>query len=90
MHFIHFNVSILLSKIDEIHCIAKTENATVIGLSEIKTLNGELEEKISDYTSFCRFFSCNSISFNCKPNFCGNAGSLFIRIFLNIYKPCCT
>ena len=68
MHFIHFNVSILLSKIDEIHCIAKIENATVIGLSEIKILNGELEE-VSDYTSFCGFFCYSSISFNCKLNF---------------------
>ena len=69
MHFIDFNVSILLSKIVEIHCIAKIENATVIGLSEIKILNGELEEKVSDYTSFCGFFCYSSISFNCKLNF---------------------
>ena len=34
------------------HCIAKLETTIVIGLIEIKILNSELEEKVSDYTSF--------------------------------------
>ena len=34
MHFIHLNVNSLQFKIDEIHCIAKLTNATVIGLRE--------------------------------------------------------
>ena len=35
-HFIHLNINSLLSKIDEIRCIAKLTNATVIGLSKTK------------------------------------------------------
>ena len=47
MHFIHFNINIILLKIDEIRYVAKLTNATVIGLSETKldktVLSSQLE-----------------------------------------------
>ena len=36
MHFLHINVNSLLPKIEEIRFIAKTSEATVIGITETK------------------------------------------------------
>ena len=50
------NVNSLLSKIKEMHCIAKLANATVTGLSETKldntVLNSELEIEVYDLVRF--------------------------------------
>ena len=94
MHFIHLNINSFLPKIDEIRCVAKLTNATVIGLSETKlgntVLSGELEIEgydlvRSDRSRRVRGVACfvkNSISYNRKPNFCINMESTFIEIFL--------
>ena len=36
LHFIHLNINSFLSKIEELHLIAKSTNAAVIGISESK------------------------------------------------------
>ena len=36
LHFIHFNINSLLSKIDELREMVKTSNATVVGITESK------------------------------------------------------
>ena len=94
MHFIHLNINSFLPKIDEIRCVAKLTNDTVIGLSETKlgntVLSGELEIEgydlvRSDRSRRVRGVACfvkNSISYNRKPNFCINMESTFIEIFL--------
>ena len=46
MHFIYFNINIILLKIDEIRYVAKLTNATVIGLSETKLDNTVLSSKL--------------------------------------------
>ena len=45
MHFIHLNLSSLLSKIDEIPYITKLTNATIIGISETKLDSTVLNSK---------------------------------------------
>ena len=102
MHFIHLNVNILLFKIDEIRCIAKLTDASVIGLSKTKldntVLSSELEMKGYDMVRFEKSrrgggeacFVKNSFSYNRKPNFCINAECLFIEIFLPQSKPVLT
>ena len=99
MHFIHLNINSILPKIDEICYIAKLTNATVIGLSETKLYNtclsSELEIEGYDLVRSDRSrrgggvacFVKNSISYNRKPNFCINAESIFIEIFLPKSKP---
>ena len=89
MHFIHFNINIILLKIDEIRYVAKLTNATVIGLSETKldktVLSSQLEIEEYDLvrSDWSRrgggvvCFVNNSISYNRKPNFCINN-----RVFL--------
>ena len=46
MYFIHLNINSILPKIDEIRCIAKLTNATVIGLSETKLGNTVLSREL--------------------------------------------
>ena len=98
MHFIHLNINSILTKIDEIHYLAKLTNATVIGLSETKldntVLSSELEIEGYDLVRSDRSrrggvacFIKNSISYNCKPNFCINAECIFIELFLPKSKP---
>ena len=84
---------------DEIRCIAKLTNATVTGLSETRfdntCLSSELEIEGYDLVRSDRYrrggdidwFVKNSISYNWKPNFCINAESIFIEIFLPKSKP---
>ena len=43
LHFIHFNINSLLSKIDELREIVKTSNATVVGITESK-----LDDSVND------------------------------------------
>ena len=99
MHFIHLNINSLLRKIDEIRYVAKLTNAAVIGLSETKlvktVLSSEIEIEGYDLVRSDRSrrgggvacFVKNSISYNQKPNFCINAESIFIEIFLPRSKP---
>ena len=94
MHFIHSNINSLLPKMDEIRCIAKLTNATVIGLSETKidntVLSGEIEIEgydlvRSDWSRRGGGVACfveNSISYNRKPNFCINTESILVEIFI--------
>ena len=46
MYFIHFNINILLLKIDEIRYIAKLTNAGVIALIETKLGNTALSSEL--------------------------------------------
>ena len=99
MHFIHLNINSILPKIDEIRCIAKLTNATVIGLSETKldntVLSSELE--IEEYGMVrsdrsrggggVACFAKKFISYNRKLNFCINTESTFTDIFLPRSKP---
>ena len=90
MYFINLNINSLLSKIDEILCIAKLTNTTVIGLSETKlgntVLSSEIEIEGYNLVRSDRFrrgggvacFVKNSILYNGKPNFCINTESIFI------------
>ena len=99
MHFIHFNINSLFPKINEICCIANVANATtVIGLSKTKlhitVLSSDLEIEGYDPVRSDRSrraegvvcFDKNYISYNRKPNFCINAKSIFIEIFLHKSK----
>ena len=91
-----------LFKIDEIRCIAKLTDASVIGLSKTKldntVLSSELEMKGYDMVRFEKSrrggveacFVKNSFSYNRKPNFFINAECLFIEIFLPQSKPVLT
>ena len=47
LHFFHFNINSLLSKIEELRYIAKPTNASVIGISESKLDASVLEQEIS-------------------------------------------
>ena len=99
MHFIHLNINSILTKIDEIRYVAKLTNATVIGLSEAKldntVLSSELEIEGYDLVRSDKSrrgggvacFIKNSISYNCKPNFCINAECIFTELFLPKSKP---
>ena len=99
MYFINLNINSLLSKIDEILCIAKLTNTTVIGLSETKlgntVLSSEIEIEGYNLVRSDRFrrgggvacFVKNSILYNGKPNFCNNTESIFIEIFLPKSNP---
>ena len=44
LHFIHTNINSLLSKIEELHFIAKSNNAAVIGICESKLDTSVLEQ----------------------------------------------
>ena len=51
LHFIHFNINSLLPKIEELRIIAKSTNATIVGISESKLDESvlELEIQIDEY-----------------------------------------
>ena len=99
MYFIPLNINSILPKINKTPYITKLTNATVIGLSETKldntVLSSELEIEGYDLVRSDRSrrgggvacFVKNSISYNWKPNFCINAESIFIEIFLPKSKP---
>ena len=84
---------------EEFLTYGKLTNATVIGLSETKlnntVLSSELKTEGYDLVRSYRSrrgggvacFVKNSISYNWKPNFCINAESIFIEIFLPKSKP---
>ena len=83
MHFIRLNINFILSKIDEIHYIAKLTNGSGTGLSETKldnaVLSSELEIEGYDLVRSGGGAACfvkNSISYNRKPNFCINTESI--------------
>ena len=46
IHFIRLNINSILPKMDEIRCIVKLKNATVIGLSETKLDNTVLRSEL--------------------------------------------
>ena len=47
LHFIHQNINCLLSKIEELHFIAKSTNGVIIGICESKLHASVLEQEIS-------------------------------------------
>ena len=99
MHFTHININSLLSKIDEVCCIANITNASITGISETKLdetiWSSELEVNGYDLIRLDRLrrgdgVACyikSSIAYSYKDSFCSNTGSIFTNIFLPKSKP---
>ena len=87
------NINCLLPKIDDIDHIAKQSNASIIGISKSKLhssiLNSELdiEDKCLRTEGGVAYCIRKSLSYNHKPNFCGDTKNIFIDIFFPKSKP---
>ena len=87
------NINSLLPKIVDIHHIAKQSNISIIGISKSKLdssiLNSELdiEDKCLRTEGGAAYYITKSLSYNHKPNFCGDTKSIFIDIFFPKSKP---
>ena len=99
MHFIHVNITSLLSKIDEVRYIASITNASIIGINETKLdetiWSSELEVNGYDLVRLDRSrrvggVACyikSSVAYSYKESFCSNTESIFVDIFLPKSKP---
>ena len=99
LHLIHLNINSILSKINELHVIAKKSRASVKGITESRLDKTVLDEEInvdgyelarSDWNrhgggvaSYIR----NDISFNVRGDFSSEIENIFLDIFLPKPKP---
>ena len=99
LHFIHFNINSLLSKIDELREIVKTSNATVVGITESK-----LDDSINNcelcIEGYCIIrldrnrkgggivcYISNKIRFNVKNGISNEIKTIFIELLIPKTKP---
>ena len=93
LHISHLNINSVQPKNDDICYIAKQPNASIAGTRESKLdssiLNGELdiEDKRLRSGGGVACYIRKYLSYNHKPNFCGDTKSIFIDSFLPKSKP---
>ena len=99
LHFIHLNINSLLPKIEELQIIAKSTNATNIGISESKLDESVFKPEIQiddhkilqcDRNRHGGCIACyigNDLSYNIIPAFPREIESIFFEILLPNSKP---
>ena len=99
LHFIHLNINSLLPKIEEFRIIAKSTNATIIGISESKLHQSVLEPEIEidnykilrcDRNRHGGGVGCyirNDLGYNIISVFPSEIESVFFEILLPNSKP---
>ena len=99
LQLIQLNINKLLSKIDELHVIAKKSRAIVIGITESKLDETVLDEEInidgyelirSDQNRHGGGVACyirSDISFNIRGNFSNEVENIFFDMLLPKAKP---
>ena len=99
LHFMHLNINSLLNKIDELHYIARSSNAAVIGITETKLGNTVYDSEVTvdgynivrnDRNRSRGGVACyirNNICFNRKNCLSDNIENIFIDLLFPKTKP---
>ena len=99
LHFLHLNINILLSKIDELRHIARLTSAAVIGISESKLDHSVLTSEIQideydllrcDRNRHGGGVACyirNDLSYNVQSYFPKDIENIFFELLLPNTKP---